>query len=67
MGDVGNYRDEQQNEQRGNQYRKVMLAPFRDVELSENPGWKEIDFHWLRFNSTSDQRRGYRVSSLRSE
>jgi len=47
MGHMGNHWDEQQNEQRGNQYRKVMPAPFRDAEPGENPARAKIDFHVL--------------------
>lgn len=53
MGNVGDDWDEQQNEQRGNEDRKVMLAPFRDMELGENPAWAKIDFHWVRFPPAS--------------
>jgi hypothetical protein len=45
MGNVGNYWDEQQNEQRGNQYGDVMPATFRDAEPGEDPSWAKINFH----------------------
>jgi len=45
MGNVGNYWDEQQNEQRGDQYGDVMPATVWDTELCQNPSWAKINFH----------------------
>jgi hypothetical protein len=45
MGHVGNDWNHQENEHRGNQYGKVMLTPFRDMEHCQNPTWTKINLH----------------------
>lgn len=38
--------NQQQDYQSGNQYGEMILAPFRDAELGENPTRAEINLHF---------------------